>query len=77
MFDICTEIEKYLRDIKRDIPYLSDTELEKLLDCLERIRISIEKLENIVAKALEVHRKLQELEIEEERIFTEEEIRKA
>jgi len=77
MFDICTEIEKYLRDIKRDIPYLSETELEKLLGCLERIRISIEKLENIVAKALEVHRKLQELEIEEERIFTEEEIRKA
>jgi len=76
MFDIYTEIERYLRDIKREIPYLPETELEKLIDRLERIKKDIEKIENVVVKALEVHRQLRELELEEERLVTEEEIRK-
>jgi len=76
MFDTYTEIERYLRDIKREIPYLSEAELEKLIDRLERIKKDIEKIENVVVKALEIHRQLRELELEEERLVTEEEIRK-
>jgi len=76
MFDTYTEIERYLRDIKREIPYLSEAELEKLIDRLEHIKKDIEKIENVVVKALEIHRQLRELELEEERLVTEEEIRK-
>lgn len=75
--DICIELVRYIRDIKREIPKLADEDLEYLLDCLERIKRDIDKLENIVLKILEAHKQLRELEFEEESILMGEEIRKA